>query len=57
MLRLSRYCSQLFEKQLSDSGISDSSDLGTDCHEICLIGKDIFILLRQVSPGCSPSFP
>ena len=47
MLRLSQFCSQLFEIQLSDSGMSDSSDLGTDCHEICLIGKDIFVLHRQ----------
>ena len=31
----------LIETQLSASGISDASDLGTDCHEICLTGKDI----------------
>ena len=35
------YCSQVFEKQQSDAGISDSSDLETDWHERCLTGKDI----------------
>ena len=43
------YCSQVFEKQQSDAGISDSSDLETDCHELCLTGKDMNVLHRQTS--------
>ena len=31
------------------AGISDSSDLETDCHELCLTGKDMlcYVLYRQ----------
>ena len=35
------YWARLFEIQLSVPGISDASDFGTDCHEICLTGKDM----------------
>ena len=38
-----------FEDQLSATGISNASDLGTNSYGICLTEKDIYVLHRQTN--------
>ena len=46
---IQRCYSRPFEKQLSASGISNASDLGTNSYGICLTEKDIYVLHRQTN--------